>query len=176
MHGRVRVFIASSLDGFIAGPDNDLSWLPTPSDEPGDEHGFDGFMAQIGAILMGRNTFDVASGFTGPWPYGDTPVLVATNRPLHSDVKTVQAVTGRIFDMLDSARKQAGVRDVYIDGGALIRQAMDANLVDEICITIVPVVLGHGTPLFSGVANRKPLTWISTKSLKDGLVQSTYRL
>lgn len=68
---RVRVFVGCSLDGFIAGLDDDLSWLGGPPEAGADDHGFAEFLSQTGALLMGRRTFDIVSGFGGPWPYGD---------------------------------------------------------------------------------------------------------
>ncbi len=80
MHGPVRVFIACSLDGFIAGPGDDLSWLPAPSAD--EDYGYGALLAQTGALLLGRTTYDVVAGFEGDWHYGELPVLVATTRPL----------------------------------------------------------------------------------------------
>ncbi len=169
MTGRVRVFIACSLDGFIAGDDDDLSWLP---DSP-EDHGYDAFMAEVGALLIGRGTFDVASGFD-PWPYGDRPVLVATTRPMVVPGPTVREVAGAIATLVDQARTAAGGRDVYLDGGNLIRQALDADLIDELIVTFIPVILGAGDPLFAGVAHRRHLQLVSHRVV-SGLMQGTYR-
>ncbi|MCA9708486.1 MAG: dihydrofolate reductase family protein, partial [Myxococcales bacterium] len=110
MPGRVRVFIASSIDGFIAGPDDDLSWLPEPSD---DDHGFGEFFADVGALLMGRRTYEVLEGFEGPWPYEARPVLVATHRPIAPSQPTIRAVEGDIASLVAQAREAAGEGDVY---------------------------------------------------------------
>lgn len=146
---RIRVYIATSLDGFIAGEDDDLSWLPhNEVDEPGDAVGFTDFMGEIGAMLMGRRTYDVVAGFDGPWPYGDTPVLVATHRPLENAGATVRAISGSIDQVLDAALQAAGGRDVYVDGGRLVQQALAAGRIDELILTVVPIVLGGGIRLF----------------------------
>jgi len=173
MAGKIQVYIASSLDGFIAGPDNDLSWLPGPP-EDGSDNGYGAFMAGIGALLMGRATYDVVAGFEGPWPYGDVPVLVASNRPLHSTVPTVRHIQGDILSLLAQARTAAGAGDVYLDGGNLIRQAMDAGQVDRLVVTMIPVILGRGHPLFAGVEHRQRLQLVEAKNLPGGLVQLTY--
>lgn len=171
MPPRIRVFIASSLDGFIAGPDDELDWLSAPS---GTEDTFTPFMAHIGAMLMGRRTYDVVQGFEGEWAYGDIPVLVATSRPLQPAQPSVRAVTGTIAEMCDQARAAAGEKDVYLDGGAMIRSALDANLVDDLTVTIIPMILGTGIPLFAGVADRHPLDLVSTRPIGGGLVQLVY--
>ena len=168
----VRVFIASSLDGFMAADDDDLSWLPPPTNT--EDHGYRSFMAQIGALLIGRRTYDVASGF-GEWPYEELPVLVATHRTLAAQRPTVRAVTGSIQDLVARAQEAASGRDVYLDGGSLIRQALDSGLVSELTVTLVPVVLGRGHPLFAGSAKRHRFALLSTKSFDSGLVQLVYR-
>ena len=168
--GRIRVFIACSLDGFIAGVDDDLSWLPPAGD---DDHGYAAFMADVGALLMGRGTYDVVTGFDA-WPYGERPVLVATTRPLLPAVTAVRAVQGPIAALVAEARVAAGEGDVYLDGGELIRQALDADLIDELTVTVVPVILGAGHPLFAGVAHRRQLELIGHR-VAGSLVQLTLR-
>lgn len=167
------MFIACSLDGFIAGPADDLSWLPAPQGE--DDFGFGEFIADVGALLMGRRTYDVVVGFPGDWAFGERPVLVATRQPLSSKQATVRAVAGSIDALVAAAREAAGERDVYLDGGNLIRQAVDAGLVDELTITVVPVVLGRGLPLLAGTERRHALERVDVRSLSAGLVQLTYR-
>jgi dihydrofolate reductase len=174
---RVRVFLAQSLDGFIAGPNDDLSWLPQPDPAEGpdaDDGGFGAFLAGIGALLMGRRTFDVVSGFDGPWPYGERPVLVATHRALEAGVSSAYAVKGTIEAMVELARATAKEKDVYLDGGALVCQALDAGLVDEITLTVVPVVLGAGVRLFAGIARPHRLDLERVRALRHGMVQLTY--
>lgn len=171
---RVRVFIASSLDGFIAGEGDDLSWLPA-ADPGGSDHGYGAFMAQVGALLMGRRTFDVVAGFEGPWPYGAKPVLVATQRPLTTAEPAVRAVAGPIASLVQQAKLAAGEGDVYLDGGDLIRQALDAGLIDELVVTLIPQLLGRGHALFAGVQQRHRLELVASETLAGGLLQLTLR-
>ncbi|MCA9665435.1 MAG: dihydrofolate reductase [Myxococcales bacterium] len=176
---RLRVYIACSLDGFIAGPDGDLSWLPQPSGDeaPGqeDDFGYADFISGVGALLMGRTTYDAVRAMGIPWPY-ERSVVVATHRPLDDAPAGVSAAAGDIGALVETAARRAGGKDVYIDGGALIRQALDAGLVDEMCVTVIPVILGAGHPLFAGVARRQTLSLVAQRALPGGLVQLTYRL
>jgi dihydrofolate reductase len=172
--GRVRVFIATSLDGFIAGANDDLSWLPKPGGDPGSDYGYAAFMAHVGALLMGRTTYEIVAGFAGAWPYS-VPVLVASSRPLTPVHASVRVVAGDIGALIEQARASAGERDVYLDGGNLIRQASDAGLIDELTLTLVPVILGAGTPLFAGVEQRRGFELVSSEAFSDGLVQLRYR-
>lgn len=171
MPGLVRVFIACSLDGFIAGPGDDLSWLPQPAELGGDVTGYDSFMRGVGALLLGRRTYTVVRGFGGAWPYGDRPTLIATHRPLQDAPPTARAVSGEIAELVAGALAAAGGRDVYLDGGDLIRQALDAGLIDDLTVTLVPAVLGSGFPLFAGATRRHFLRTESTRQLPGGLVQ-----
>lgn len=182
--GRVRVYIASSFDGFIAGPNDDLSWLPgadpsakaPPDDAPVPESApgsvdYSDFMARVGALLMGRRTFDVVLGFGGQWPYGERPVLVATHRPLATSLSGVEAVTGSIHELVACAKQRAGTRDVYIDGGNLIRQALGAGLIDDLIVTLVPELLGQGHPLFAGLERRYSLEFTGCYPFGQGMLQ-----
>lgn len=173
MTNHVRAFLAVSLDGFIAGPNDELDWLPGHG-EGGSEDTFTPFFAEIGAMLMGRRTFDVVSGFDGEWLYGETPILVASSRPFETKQQSVRRVYGPIVEMVEEARRVAGDRDVYIDGGALFRSALEAGLVDEITLTVIPVVLGAGIPLFADTG-RKKLSLVSTREIGAGMVQLRYR-
>ncbi len=173
--GQVRVYVASSLDGFIAGPEGDLSWLPQSSGDPNEDFGWSAFLAQIGCLLMGRTTYDAVVAMGIDWPYGDLPTLIATHRPWGAPPPPgVSATHGSIADLIALARERAGDRDVYLDGGTLIRQALDAGLVDDIVVTLCPVVLGAGEPLFAGVEQRRPLALRSHRELPGGLVQVSY--
>jgi dihydrofolate reductase len=169
---KLRVFIATSLDGFIAGPNDELDWLPT--DDARMEDTFTPFMAGVGAMLMGRRTYDVVQGFQAAWPYGDTPVLVATQRELQAARPSIRAVSGDIRALVDTAKAEARERDVYIDGGALIRSALDAELIDEVTITLIPKVLGQGIPLFAGCTRVHSLQLVSSRPIGAGLLQVVY--
>jgi dihydrofolate reductase len=176
MTSRVRVYIATSVDGFIAGPGDDLSWLPSP--EPGEPQespgglSFEAFIENIGALLMGRRTYDVVLGFGGEWPYGDRPVLVASHRALGDSVPThVRRVEGQIQTLVAEAKEAAHGRDVYIDGGALIRQACDAGLVDDLTITLAPIALGAGHPLFGGLRESYGMELVDFSRFPGGMLQ-----
>lgn len=174
MAGRIRVFIAASLDGFIAGPNDDLSWLPAPEPGASEDFGYGAFFRDIGALLLGRRTYDVAAGFEGEWPYEDRPVLVATTRPLVPKLPTVRPVRGAPHELARQAKAAAEGKDVYLDGGRLIRSFLDAGCIDEIVLTWIPIVLGAGHPLFAGTSARHPLTLLASRSLPGGLLQVTY--
>ncbi|MQA91144.1 MAG: dihydrofolate reductase [Gemmatimonas sp.] len=168
---RTRVFVGCSLDGFIAGPNDELDWLPNLDTG---EDTFTPFLAAIGAMAMGRRTFDIVEGFEGDWLYGALPILVATHRPLSTDRPTVSAVSGPIQKVIAEAKRVAGAKDVYVDGGILIREALDAGLVDEITVTIVPKILGRGIPLFAGAEKLHGLDLQEVREIGGGMVHVRY--
>ena len=171
---RVRVFIACSLDGFIAGPDSDLSWLPTPPEGNEEDFGWNAFISTIGCILMGRDTYDSVAAMGIEWPHKHLDTIVATTRPLDSPPPRLVCSTGSIGVLVDLAKEKAGGQDVYIDGGNVIRQALDANLVEELVVTICPTILGSGSPLFAGVTKRQSLKLLAHRECAGNVVQLTY--
>lgn len=177
---RVRVYLGCSLDGCIAGPDHDLSFLmeERPDVEAwGGGLGFEEFLGQVGALLMGRRTYQVLLDHDA-WHYGDRPVLVATHHPLPPAPKggDARGVQGPIDELIRTAKAAAGDKDVYLDGGDLVRQALDAGLVDELCITFLPVILGRGIRLWEGVRRRNDLEFEPPTTHGRGMVQGRARV
>jgi len=176
---RVRVYLGCSLDGCIAGPNHDLSFLHehTPEKDAVGGLGFEAFLAEIGALLMGRRTYQVPLDYDA-WFYGKRPVLVATHHPLPPAPKggDARAVQGSIGELVAQAKAAAGGQDVYLDGGDLVRQGLDAGLVDELCITFLPVVLGRGIRLWAGLQNRNDLAFDPPAMHGGRMVQLTARV
>jgi dihydrofolate reductase len=176
---RVRVYLGCSLDGCIAGPAHDLSFLHehTADTDAGGGLAFEDFLSGIGALLMGRRTYQVPLDYDA-WFYGDRPVLVATHHPLPPAPKGghARAVQGPIAELVAEARAAAGGRDVYLDGGDLVRQGLDAGLVDELCLTFLPVVLGRGIRLWEGLENRNNLVFDPPVIHGGRMVQVTARV
>ncbi|MBN8617222.1 MAG: dihydrofolate reductase family protein [Deltaproteobacteria bacterium] len=109
------------------------------------------------------------------WFYGEVPVLVPTHRPLEPVVPTVRAVSGAIDRLIDEALVVANGKDVYVDGGTVVRAALEAGRVDELVVTVAPVVLGSGKPLFAGLSRRVALDVLSHRDYGRGMLQLTLR-
>ncbi len=172
----VTVFRGTSLDGFIARADGQLDFLDVGG-ASNEDHGFADLIARTDALVMGRNTFDVARAFK-PWPYAPLPVVVLTHRPLRltSGFKgRVEPMSGRPATVVHRLAER-GWRRLYVDGGKTTQSFLRAGLVDELVVTRVPVLIGQGVPLFGRVARDIPLTHVRTRALAGGLVQSTYRV
>lgn len=179
---RGDVFIATSLDGFIARPDGTLDWLTgRPAEEETGEHdpdqdfGYGAFLATVDALFMGRATFDVVQAFEGDWPY-PKPVYVWTSHPddvVPKDGADVRPTSGSLDDALDRLRAD-GIGRVYVDGGATIRAWLRAGLVDRMTISTVPVLIGEGIPLFGGTTPDIALELERSEVFPGGMVQLTY--
>jgi len=169
---KASVFIATSLDGFIAREDGGLDWLPPEGGEP---HGYDEFMAKVDALVIGRKTFETVLTFDA-WPYGRKPVVVLSSRP-----NVLVAPAGAVCEMMAATPQevvarlaQRGMKHLYIDGGITIQRFLEAGLIQRVIITRVPVLLGSGIPLFGPLSRETRFEHVATRSYPSGLVQSEY--
>jgi dihydrofolate reductase len=168
------VYISMTLDGFVAGKNDDLSWLMPYSTV---NYGYKEFYDTIGAIILGKRTYDHIIGNWG-WPYADIPAFILSNSllknvPRGTEVNTVQ---GDIADVLEAAKSKTN-KDIWVGGGAhVVQEFLNQGLVDELIITIVPVLLGEGIRLFDSLTSQSLLEHYDTKTYDKGLVQLSYRV
>jgi dihydrofolate reductase len=179
MKARASAFIATSLDGFIARPDGSIDWLDDVQGliPEGEDCGYLEFMASIDGMVMGRHSFERVLAFD-EWPYGQLPVYVMSHAPVsvpvalatsvHSWQGTPEALVARLGN--------EGFRHLYVDGGRTIHEFLRAGLLDRITITVVPVLLGSGRPLFGPLPHDVELTLMESRAYEFGFVQSTYRI
>lgn len=169
------VFIATSLDGFIARPDGGLDWLPVPDPEGPEDYGYHAFMDSVDCLVMGRKSFETVQAFE-PWPYEEKRVLVLS-RTMDA-IPTGLESRAELFnggpEALAARLESEGVRRVYLDGGETIQGFLRAGLVSDILITTIPVLIGQGRPLFGPLAADIPLGHQRTTSYPNGFVQSVY--
>lgn len=177
---KVSVYIATSLDGFIARENGELDWLPGSdgdSDTSGEDYGYHEFMDSVDVLVMGRNTFETVLSF-GPWSYGDKPVIVLSSQPLQipDDLSsTVESKSCSPTELVQSL-SEAGHQHIYIDGGKTIQGFLNAGLIQELIITRIPVLIGSGIPLFGPLDKDRKLRHINTRTFENGFVQSKYEL
>jgi dihydrofolate reductase len=169
------VYIATSLDGFIATIDGGLDWLDEIPNPEKSDFGYAEFMSGIDAIVMGRITFEKVLTF-GLWPY-EKPVYILSKskvdipKELESKVKTI---TGRPKEVVDQL-KGLGHQNLYVDGGITIQGFLEEDLIDEMIITRVPVLLGNGIPLFGKITRRLYFSHEKTELLSEMLAKSYYK-
>lgn len=172
---RFSVFVATSLDGFIARPDGSLDWLPVPDADGPEDYGYHAFMDSVDCLVMGRKSFETVQGFA-PWPYEGKRVIVLSRTM--DGIPTGFEDRAELFkgtpESLAAQLKSEGVRRVYLDGGETIQRFLRAGLVSDILITTIPVLIGQGRPLFGPLANDVALVHLRTTSYPNGFVQSVY--
>lgn len=170
------VYIATSLDGFIARDNGAIDWLPVGGD-PGEDYGFREFFDSVDALVMGRNTYELVLTFGG-WPYGDKPVVVLTSRSL----EIPEAHRGRVEVMAAPPREvvrrleERGLRRLYVDGGKTVQGFLAEGLIQRLIITRIPVLIGRGIPLFGPLPQDIHLRHVETRQYPSGLVQSEYQI
>ncbi len=167
---RFRLYIAVSVDGFIATPHGGVAWLePFPAEDVG----YQQFFASIGTLVMGRATYDRALGF-GTWPYEGKRTIVLTSRPIEAPPPGVEAWRGDITALTADLRA-AGGGDVWlVGGGRAARPFLDRDLVDRLELYVIPVLLGDGIPLFERSRHQARLQLEEATPYPNGIVALTY--
>ena len=168
----LTLFIASSLDHYIARPDGAIDWLHYPEFEvPDEDYGYHAFIESIDTTLMGRVTYDVLMGFDVPFPYPDKTNYVFTRSTGHTDTEQVQFISRDVVPFVRGLKQQSGKGIWLIGGGKLNAALMLAGLVDQIILTILPVVLGEGIPLFTPHAKETRFDLQKSHTYDSGMVQ-----
>jgi dihydrofolate reductase len=175
MEKRNSIFVATSLDGYIADRDGGLDWLHAIPNPDQIDMGFTDFMSQIDALVMGRTTFETVCGFDIDWPY-QKPVFVLS----HTLSGIPEAYKGQahlekgsLREVLARIHKQ-GYDRLYIDGGKVIQHFLQEDLIDELIITIIPTLLGGGSPLFSDLPRKLDFELVETKVYLDQILQNRF--
>lgn len=172
MSFHAAVFIATSLDGFIARTDGSIDWLTSRGENAGDT-GYDEFMAAIDTVVLGRKTYEKVLTFDF-WPYDGKQVEVLSST-LAPDADE-RIIVHRTLDGLVQTLNDRGAKRIYADGGQIVQTFLRAGLLNELTITVVPILLGAGIPLFGELDHDVPLTHNATRTLGAGLIQSDYTI
>jgi dihydrofolate reductase len=168
---RCSAFLASSLDGFIAREDGRVDWLG-PYEGNGEDHGFRAFWDAIDVLVVGRNTYEQVLGFER-WPYAGKRCVVLTRKPGPS--RHGEEFLSGSPDEIAGQLARTGARRAYVDGGAVVSAFLAAGRLDDLTVTLVPVILGSGIRLFQGDVGERTLRLESSRSFPSGLVQLRYR-
>jgi dihydrofolate reductase len=176
MEAKNKVFIATSLDRYIADKHGGLDWLFSVPNPEQNDMGYESFIQGIDAILMGRHTFETVCGFDCPWPY-KKPVFVLSNtlksipQPYADKAKLIKGPLKNVVDQLNSE----GYNQLYIDGGKVIQSFLKEDMVDELIITTIPVLLGGGASLFGKLSAPLNFELVSSKVFLDAVDQVHYK-
>lgn len=172
---KLALFIATSLDGYIAKPNDDLSFLKQVEKE-GEDYGYAAFTANIDTIILGRKTYDYVLKEIGAEHYDngqrDVYVITRTEKP---PAGRTRFYTGPLTDLVGRLKTEPG-KNIYCDGGAeVINELLHHDLIDELTISVIPVLLGSGTRLFKDGRPEQRLELVSAKSFDTGLTQLHYK-
>ena len=175
---KASVFIATSLDGFIARANGDLGWLTgEESTSTEQDYGYQEFMDSVDNLVVGRNTFERVLTFD-TWPYSGKKVVVLSSKPnavpqhLTDSVEWLSLPPQHLVERLVSQ----GATHLYVDGGKTIQGFVKAGLINELIVTRIPVLIGTGIPLFGPLNHDIKLTHVATRQFENGFVQSTHRV
>lgn len=168
---KISIYIATSIDGYIARKDGGLDWL----DRVGgfdEDYEFQKLLDSIDALIIGRKTYEVATTVSDPYP--GKRVVVLSNS-LNSVRKDMELYHGDVAELLARLHKD-GIKHIWIDGGTTISQFLSYQMVDMMTLSIIPVILGSGIPLFNGIDKEIPCRVISSQTYPSGLIQLRYEI
>jgi dihydrofolate reductase len=171
-----KVFVARSLDGYIADRNGGLDWLHLIPNPDHKDLGYESFIQEVDAIVMGRQTFETVCNFEMEWPY-PKPVFVlsTTLHTVTEDLKgKVEILKGTPAEVLEQIHKKGYLR-LYIDGGFTIQRFLEEDLIDELIITTIPILLGGGAPLFGELPEALAFEHVQSTLYLEALVQDHYR-
>lgn len=169
------LYIATSLDGFIARPDGNLDWLTSiPNPQSGD-YGYAELLDSIGTTIMGRKTYEEIIGFGMEWPYtGIDSFVVTTNKNLKIQSPDTYALTENLKDFISALKKKTD-KDIWlIGGGKLITSFINEGILDKMTITVIPKIIGEGIPLFANKPKETNWKLTEVKAFDTSVVNLTY--
>jgi len=169
---KVIVYIAMSIDGYIARPDGDLDWL-SAVELAGEDYGYSNFIKTVDTVMLGRKTYDKVLSFGIPFPHSDKQCYIITRTPKPTE-GNINFYTGDIPALVAQIKKQPG-KNIFVDGGAqIVNEFMKHQLVDEFIISIIPVFLGSGISLFNEGRPEMKMKLAGSISFPSGLLQLHY--
>jgi dihydrofolate reductase len=170
---KVILYIATSVDGYIAGPGDDLGFLSRVEKE-GEDYGYGDFIAGVDTVILGRRTYDWVIRHAGYFPHADKEAYIITRTARPAEGNTI-FYTGDLSELVTRLKQQEG-KHIFCDGGAeVVHMLLKEKLIDEMIISIIPVTLGDGIRLFKDGRPQMPLELVTSTSFYTGLVQLHYK-
>ncbi|MEA4980005.1 MAG: dihydrofolate reductase family protein [Petrimonas sp.] len=171
----IKLYIAASLDGYIARSNGDLDWLlkfPTPT---GTEYGYKELMDSIDTIIMGGKTYRAVLDMNFEWPYSDkTCYIISRHNTNLTPTKDVKFITENVVEKIEELKQQDG-KDIWlVGGGEIISMLLEAGLVDKLQICYIPVILGKGIRLFPEQPQESTWKLVGSKSYDSGIIKVDY--
>lgn len=171
---KIKLYIAISLDGKIAKPNGDVSWLDGVPNPDKTDYGYGKFLDSIDTTIMGNKTFKQVRQFEGEFPYRGLNNYIFTRNPETEATEDVEFISGNIPEFIESLKAING-KDIWLIGGGQINALLlNHQLIDEMQIFVMPVVLGAGIPIFHSIASDTPLRLIETLAYSSGVQMLKY--
>ncbi|HEY3387690.1 MAG TPA: dihydrofolate reductase family protein [Saprospiraceae bacterium] len=170
---KLFIYIAASLDGYIAAPGDDLGFLNAMEKE-GEDYGYNAFITEVDTVILGRRTYDWVLEHLGYFSHKDKEayIITRTTRPKEGNTTFYN---GDLKELVTALKEEEG-KHIFCDGGAqIVHQLLKEDLVDEIIVSLIPILLGDGTRLFNDGRPQMPLQLVNVTSFSTGLVQLHYK-
>lgn len=172
---QVVLYIATSIDGYIAGPEHQLDFLENIPNPDEDDHGYSEFYHSVDALIMGSGTYEVISGFGIDWPYqGKSSFILTSDKTLSSDTEDIQFYNGSVTELTDNLKNTCENNIWLVGGGKVVSYFLQNNLVDKMIVSIAPVVLGKGIKLFPEETPEVSFKLQQAMSFASGMVQCVW--
>ena len=172
---RIQLFIATTLDGFIAREDGSLDWLLQLSNPSGTDHGYNEFIGKISTIVMGRKTYEKVLGFGIDWPYTNCRTLVVTKNESFSVSTSHTSVVHEINkESIEEVKAKAESNIWLVGGGEIITRFLDLSEIDEMILCMIPIILGKGIKLFPNEPAETHFEFVRSEAFDTGVVNLTY--
>lgn len=173
---RIQLYIATTLDGYIAREDGSLDWLLQLSNPSGTDHGYNEFIGKISTIVMGRKTYETVLGFGIDWPYANCRTIVVTRNKSFSVSTANTSVVHEINkESIEEVKAKAESNIWLVGGGEIITRFLCLSEIDEMILCMIPVILGKGIKLFPNEPAETTFEFISAESYDTGVVNLTYQ-
>ncbi|WP_314241601.1 dihydrofolate reductase family protein [Empedobacter tilapiae] len=173
MNRKVILYIATSLDGYIAKPDDNLDFLSIV-EQDGQDYGYNDFIQTVDTVIVGRRTYDKVASMGFDFPHSDKDAYIITRTP-RSSIGSIKFYTDDLTLLINKLKSEEG-KNIFCDGGAeIVNELLKNNLIDEFIISVIPILVGNGIKLFKDDRPELKLELISVKSFEKGLVQLHYK-
>lgn len=173
MSRKVILYIATSLDGYIAKPNDNLDFISIVNQE-GEDYGYSDFIQSVDTVILGRKTYDWVMAQVPEFPHADKNSFIIT-RTARQSIGSTNFYTGKLRDLITGLKSGEG-KNIFVDGGAeIVNELLNENLIDEFIVSIIPVLVGNGTKLFKDGRPEQALELVSAKQFDKGLIQLHYK-
>lgn len=173
MGRKVILYIAISLDGYIAKPNDDLSFLSIVQQD-GEDYGYTNFIKSVDTVILGRKTYDWVMSQVPVFPHADKNTFIIT-RTARPGIGNTNFYTGKLVELISRLKTEQG-KNVFVDGGSeIVNELLNENLIDEFIVSVIPILVGNGKKLFKDGRPEQKLELISTKQFEKGLTQLHYK-